>query len=138
MLPDGLLDSFQSASGISLELLEKRFFLLHPPSRSSISIGQASPKGPAGFMIVCSCNVLSDHDVRNAVSVSLGPAAQRQADLWLPRLQRRMRPLRAHHQDHHRRSARPCAKACCSGCPHSHAERGNDEPDYPEFALAAS
>jgi bacterioferritin-associated ferredoxin len=29
-----------------------------------------------------------------------------------------------------------CAKACCSGCPHSHAE--THQPSNPEFALAAS
>ena len=27
-------------------------------------------EGPAVFMIVCSCNVLSDHDVRSAVSAA--------------------------------------------------------------------
>ena len=35
-------------------------------------------------MIVCSCNVLSDHDVRNAVSGSGSLAAKCQAALWLP------------------------------------------------------
>ena len=33
-------------------------------------VREASQTGPASQMIVCSCNVLSDHDVRNAVSGS--------------------------------------------------------------------
>jgi hypothetical protein len=32
----------------------------------------------------------------------------------------------------------PCAKSCCSGCPHSHTVAANDETaELPRFALAA-
>ena len=76
-------------------------FLLHLAAQLNIDKA-ASPKGSTGFMIVCSCNVLSDHDVRNAVSAASDLPRNAEADLWLPRLQRRVRPMRAHHQDHHR------------------------------------
>ena len=91
-------------------------------------------------MIVCSCNVLTDHDVRNAVSVAqmpprtpgqiygcLGCSAQ------CGRCARTIKKIMDE-------ALGACAKACCSGCPHSHAA-ANDEPAQEvtqAFALAAS
>ena len=45
------------------------FFLLHLDRAFNIDKARIT-EGPTGFMIVCSCNVLSDHDVRNAVSAA--------------------------------------------------------------------
>jgi len=86
-------------------------------------------------MIVCSCNVLSDHDVRSAVSAASDP-------LRYPKhiyeclgcsaeCGRCARTIKAIIDE----ALGPCAKACISGCPHSHDVA--DEPAY-EFALAAS
>ena len=50
-------------------------------------------------MIVCSCNVLSDHDVRSAVNTAAPRTAGQVYDL--PWLQRPMRPLRTHHSKDH-------------------------------------
>jgi bacterioferritin-associated ferredoxin len=91
-------------------------------------------------MIVCSCNVLSDHDVRSAVSAAPGLAASD-----LPRNPKQIygclgcsaecgrcaRTIKAIIDE----ALGPCAKACCSGCPHSHELAG--EPAH-ELALAAS
>jgi len=91
-------------------------------------------------MIVCSCNVLSDHDVRSAVSAASDLAASD-----LPRNAKQIygclgcsaecgrcaRTIKAIIDE----ALGPCAKACISGCPHSHDEA--DEPAH-EFALAAS
>ncbi|MCB1414409.1 MAG: (2Fe-2S)-binding protein [Xanthobacteraceae bacterium] len=76
-------------------------------------------------MIICSCNVLSDHDVRNAVTVGdriprtagqvygcLGCSAQ------CGRCARTIRQIMTE-------ALGPCAKACCDGCPHSHAHEGH-------------
>lgn len=76
-------------------------------------------------MIVCSCNVLTDHDVRTAVTAGkdlprtasqvygcLGCSAQ---------CGRCARTIRQIMND----ALGPCAKSCCAGCPHSHAEEGH-------------
>ena len=47
----------------------------------------------------------------------LGPAAKSETDLWLPRLQRRMRPVRAHYQNPHRRGAGPLRQGLLLGLP---------------------
>jgi bacterioferritin-associated ferredoxin len=92
-------------------------------------------------MIVCSCNVLSDHDVRSAVNAASDLAAASN----LPRNPKQIygclgcsaecgrcaRTIKAIIDE----ALGPCAKACCSGCPHSHDVA--DEPAQ-EFALAAS
>jgi len=70
-------------------------------------------------MIVCSCNVFTDHDVRNAVSVAqmpprtpgqiygcLGCSAQ------CGRCARTIKKIMDE-------ALGACAKSCCSGCPHS-------------------
>src|SRR5664279_4904505 len=99
-------------------------------------MGSVSPYGPAIRMIVCSCNVLSDHDVRNAVSAAddlprnakqiygcLGCSAE------CGRCARTIKTIIDE-------ALGACAKACCSGCPHSQAEAASDVDA--EFELAAS
>ena len=91
--------------------------------------------GPAVFMIVCSCNVLSDHDVRNAVSAASGVArSAKQVYGCLgcsAECGRCARTIKAIIDE----ALGPCAKSCCSGCPHSHAAT---EESVHDFALAAS
>ena len=90
-------------------------------------------------MIVCSCNVLSDRDVRNAVS-TVGTAED------LPRNAKQLygclgcgvecgrcaRTIKTIIDE----ALGDCAKACRSGCPHS--EERMEPHDHAEFALAAS
>ena len=96
--------------------------------------GAASPKGSSVFMIVCSCNVLSDDDVRNAVNASeelprnakqiygcLGCSAE------CGRCARTIKTIIDE-------ALGACAEACHAGCRHSQTP---DEPQA-EFALAAS
>jgi bacterioferritin-associated ferredoxin len=99
-----------------------------------------SPKGSTGFMIVCSCNVLSDHDVRNAVSAASDlPRNPKQIYGCLgcsAECGRCARTIKTIIDE----ALGACAKACCSGCPHSHAHAANDEPAQEvaqTFALAA-
>ncbi|HEX9471989.1 MAG TPA: (2Fe-2S)-binding protein [Bradyrhizobium sp.] len=87
-------------------------------------------------MIVCSCNVLSDDDVRNAVNVSEDlPRNAKQIYGCLgcsAECGRCARTIKTIIDD----ALGACAKACHSGCPHS---RNDAEPDLEnEFALAAS
>src|SRR5436309_12043279 len=86
------------------------------------------------FMIVCSCNVLSDQDVRNAVSASGDlPRSAKQIYGCLgcsAECGRCARTIKTIIDE----ALGPCAKACCSGCPH--ADAANDEPAQ-EFARAA-
>ena len=85
-------------------------------------------------MIVCSCNVLTDHDVRDAVSAAddlprnakqiygcLGCSAE------CGRCARTIKTIIDE-------ALGACAKACCSGCPHSRT----DAPADGEFALDAA
>jgi bacterioferritin-associated ferredoxin len=71
-------------------------------------------------MIVCSCNVITDHDIRAAVAQSdtfprttrevygcLGCSAQ------CGRCARTIKKIMTE-------ALGPCAKACCEGCPHGH------------------
>jgi len=98
--------------------LKRWFFLLQPAVVFNTS-GLVSPKDLPVFMIVCSCNVLSDDDVRNAVNASeqlprnakqiygcLGCSAE---------CGRCARTIKTIIDD----ALGACAKACCSGCPHS-------------------
>ena len=92
-------------------------------------------EGPAVSMIVCSCNVLSDHDVRNAVGGS-GSLPRNAKQLYgclgcSAECGRCARTIKAIIDE----ALGPCAKACCSGCPHGHAVT---EEQAQEFALAAS
>jgi bacterioferritin-associated ferredoxin len=98
----------------------------------------ASPKGVTDFMIVCSCNVLSDEDVRNAVNASEDlPRNAKQIYGCLgcsAECGRCARTIKIIIDD----ALGACAEACQSGCPH---RRNDAEPhvhSYPEFLLAAS
>jgi len=101
-----------------LESLEKMDFPF-ASRRGHEYLWSASPKDLRVFMIVCSCNVLSDDDVRNAVNASehlprnakqiygcLGCSAE---------CGRCARTIKTIIDD----ALGACAKACCSGCPHS-------------------
>jgi len=70
-------------------------------------------------MIVCSCNVLSDHDIRNAVSGS-GSLPRNAKQLYgclgcSADCGRCARTINTIIEE----ALGPCAKACCAGCPHS-------------------
>jgi len=92
-------------------------------------------------MIVCSCNVLSDHDVRNAVSAS--SELRRNAKQIYGSLGcsaecgRCARTIKSIIDE----ALGTCAKSCCVGCPHSHNSDSHgaaaEEPAETEFALAA-
>jgi bacterioferritin-associated ferredoxin len=77
------------------------------------------PKGFSVFMIVCSCNVLSDDDVRNAVG-STQPLPRNAKQIYgclgcsaeCGRCARTIRTILAD-------ALGACAEACRSGCPHS-------------------
>jgi bacterioferritin len=58
----------------------------------------------APVMIVCSCNVFTDHDVRVDPDGQPSCTAHGRRSLSLPGLQRPMRAMRAHHPAHHGRS----------------------------------
>jgi bacterioferritin-associated ferredoxin len=108
---------------------------LHPAATITIDTS-ASLDEPAELMIVCSCNVLSDHDVRSAVQAA-GDLPRNAKQLYgclgcNAECGRCARTIKTIIDE----ALGPCAKSCCSGCPHSHAEA--EQPDYPEFALAAS
>ena len=87
-------------------------------------------------MIVCSCNVLSDHDVRHAVANSddLPRRAKQVYDCLgcSAECGRCARTIKTIIDE----ALGACAQACCAGCPHSHhqAQPATDT----EFALAAS
>jgi bacterioferritin-associated ferredoxin len=74
------------------------------------------------FMIVCSCNVLTDHDVRSAVSAAEDlPRNAKQLYGCLgcsAECGRCARTIKTIIEE----ALGACAKACCSGCPHSRAE----------------
>jgi bacterioferritin-associated ferredoxin len=95
---------------------------------------------PADFMIVCSCNVLSDHDVRSAVEAA-GDLPRSAKQLYgclgcSAECGRCARTIKTIIDE----ALGPCAKACCSGCPHSRAQNDYAEEHFghAEFALAAS
>ena len=83
-------------------------------------------------MIVCSCNVLSDHDVRDAVSsADILPRSAKQLYGCLgcsAECGRCARTLMGIIDE----ALGACSRACPTGCPHNHVEADAD------FALAAS
>ena len=115
--------------------MKRRFFLLHPAAVLNID-GLRITDGPAVFMIVCSCNVLSDHDVRNAVNAAEDlPRNAKQIYGCLgcsAECGRCARTIKTIIDE----ALGACAKACCSGCPHS--QTGKDAHVHAEFSLAAS
>src|SRR5215468_8329562 len=75
-------------------------------------------KGSSGFMIVCSCNVLSDHDVRNAVS-SADELPRNPKQLYgclgcSAECGRCARTIKTIIDE----ALGPCARACKAGCQH--------------------
>ena len=89
-------------------------------------------------MIVCSCNVLSDHDVRHAVnSADDLPRNAKQIYGCLgcsAECGRCARTIKGIIDD----ALGACARACQTGCPHSHRPAPGETPAGREFALAAS
>lgn len=91
-------------------------------------------------MIVCSCNVITDHDVRTAVSTA-GELPRNPKQLYgclgcSAECGRCARTIKSILDE----ALGSCARACQNGCPHSHAASPADEHDEPavaEFALAA-
>jgi bacterioferritin-associated ferredoxin len=103
--------------------------------------------GLAVFMIVCSCNVLSDHDVRNAVRAA-GDLPRNPKQIYgclgcSVECGRCARTIKTIIDE----ALGPCAKACGLGCPHSHAAAADEAAQEtaqetahdvaPVFALAA-
>jgi len=109
---------------------------LHPAEPLNIDDG-ASPKGLPLPMIVCSCNVISDHDVRAAVADSddaLRHAKQVYGCLGCnAECGRCARTIKTIIEE----ALGPCAKSCCSGCPHSEVADNDEDTAPAEFALAA-
>jgi bacterioferritin-associated ferredoxin len=112
-----------------------RFFLLHRRALLNID-GAHFAHRLAALMIVCSCHVLTDDDVRNAVSAAddlprnakqiygcLGCSAE---------CGRCARTLKTIIDE----ALGACAKACCSGCPHSRI--AEETHTHVEFSLAAT
>jgi bacterioferritin-associated ferredoxin len=92
-------------------------------------------------MIVCSCNVLSDHDVRDAVSAADDlPRNAKQIYNCLgcsAECGRCARTIKTIIDE----ALGSCARACRAGCPHSHSVSdlaASDLAPQSEFALAAS
>jgi bacterioferritin-associated ferredoxin len=114
---------------------------LHPTAVLN-TCGLASPKDLRVFMIVCSCNVLSDDDVRNAVSASESlPRNAKQIYGCLgcsAECGRCARTIKTIIDD----ALGACAKACCSGCPHSRQAVADltdaDSHVHGEFSLEAA
>ncbi|MCA1426599.1 MULTISPECIES: (2Fe-2S)-binding protein [unclassified Bradyrhizobium] len=89
-------------------------------------------------MIVCSCNVLSDDDIRAAVAES-DDAVRHAKQVYgclgcSAECGRCARTIKSIIDE----ALGPCAQSCCAGCPHSHTVAAKDETAEPaEFALAA-
>jgi bacterioferritin-associated ferredoxin len=86
-------------------------------------------------MIVCSCNVLSDHDVRNAVAKDLPRSAGQVygclgCSAQCGRCARTIRKIMDE-------ALGACAKSCCSGCPHSEQHHAHAEPQLDAVAIRA-
>lgn len=115
-----------------------RLFLLHPPIILNIDGVEQSPSIPhcALSMIVCSCNVFTDHDVRNAVSVAqMPPRTPGQIYGCLgcsAQCGRCVRTIKKIMDE----ALGACAKSCCSGCPHGHQSEAGTEAA--EFAVQAA
>lgn len=71
-------------------------------------------------MIVCSCNVFSDHDIRNAVAGECPPRTPGQVYGCLgcsAQCGRCVRTIKKIMDE----ALGACAKSCCTGCPHTAA-----------------
>jgi len=131
----GFLDSFQVEIH-QFGIASKRGFSFCIPRAPSIFEGFRITDRPACLMIVCSCNVISDHDVRSAVE-----GAQQ-----LPRNAKQIYGCLGCSAECGRcartiktiidEALGACAKACCSGCPHSHAAKHQHVEDASALAAA--
>ncbi|HXH46161.1 MAG TPA: (2Fe-2S)-binding protein [Bradyrhizobium sp.] len=89
-------------------------------------------------MIVCSCNVLSDEDIRAAVAEA-DDAVRHAKQVYgclgcSAECGRCARTIKTIIDE----ALGPCAQSCCAGCSHSQTVAANDETAEPaEFALAA-
>jgi bacterioferritin-associated ferredoxin len=103
----------------SLELLEKPAFPFASSQPLQYLSRQKRKRAGLVSMIVCSCNVLSDHDVRSAVTAADAlPRTARQVYGCLgcsAECGRCARTIKKIIDE----ALGACAKACCSGCPHS-------------------
>jgi bacterioferritin-associated ferredoxin len=99
------------------------FFLLRRAGHSNIEGVplQRNVERPAASMIVCSCNVISDHDVRSAVESAQDlPRSPKQLYGCLgcsAECGRCARTIKTIIED----ALGACARVCCPGCPHSQA-----------------
>jgi bacterioferritin-associated ferredoxin len=121
---------------ISLESLEKTVFPFASGRVLEYRLAHLTRRGCRFFMIVCSCNVLTDHDVRSAVGAADDlPRNAKQVYGCLgcsAECGRCARTIKTIIDE----ALGACAKACCSGCPHSHVAANSHGHDA--FALAAS
>lgn len=79
-------------------------------------------------MIVCSCNVFTDHDIRKVVAGSQPPRTPGQVYGCLgcsAQCGRCARTIKKIMDE----ALGACAKSCCSGCPHSAAHTVESVPD---------
>ena len=84
-------------------------------------------------MIVCSCNVLTDHDVRNVVAKDLPRTAGQVygclgCSAQCGRCARTIKKIMDE-------ALGACAKACCTGCPHSQQHQADAEPHHHSAVL---
>lgn len=88
-------------------------------------------------MIVCSCNVISDYEVRHAVSAADElPRSAKQVYGCLgcsAECGRCARTIKAIIDE----ALGPCAEACQAGCQHDRTDAARDELGPDRFALAA-
>jgi len=126
---------FQCAACSVWNCLKTPFLVLPPVLFFNIDRA-ASLKGASIFMIVCSCNVLSDDDVRNAVSASEDlPRHPKQIYGCLgcsAECGRCARTIKSIIDD----ALGACARACHSGCPHSATESAGSPRELPVVAAA--
>jgi bacterioferritin-associated ferredoxin len=91
--------------------------------------------GPKTSMIVCSCNVLSDHDVRKAVNATMPRNAKQLygclgCSAECGRCARTIKTILDE-------ALSPCAQACRAACAHAHGHAHDVSESTVEFALAA-
>ena len=123
-------------SGPSLESLQNAAFPF--ASAAGVHYRLINHGRSSALMIVCSCNVLSDHDVRDAVTSATDlPRSAKQLYGCLgcsAECGRCARTINGIIDE----ALGACARACHSGCPHSQSHRAAELPAGTEFALAAS
>jgi bacterioferritin-associated ferredoxin len=123
-------------------------FLLIPPARMNIQEASIT-RAASPVMIVCSCNVLSDQDVRAAMTAASDtPRTAKQVYGCLGcsaecgRCARTIKQIMTEALTGALTEAiegmAPCAAGCCSGCPHSHAQNHAHDAEHHQVADAIS